>query len=195
MLNDAFERALLATPSVIAGVRLRPFSAWHAFLLESINSPFMVGGEASLGSCLVALCAMRGERKDGLRNVDKVLRNLLFRLVLSFRIKRRGLDRTIADIEEHIQTYTGYPEVWANASENGVAASSSYSGAPWQWYMVSVCASEYGIELDKAWNMPAIELSCLKAILAERNGGDSIVSDEEIKRAEHRRTIGDTNNA
>jgi len=182
MRDSEFSRALFVRPGRIAGLRLRPFSLWHSFALDFLDSPFVGGSDpCTLGHCLAALPVLASDYASGLPFPSAIAR---FRLAL--RITASGTERTVAAIDAHIAAYSGYPETWKKPA----AGPSSRSGAPWQWYVVAVLMQDYSMTLADAWNTPCIAAAVLKAIAVERTGGDAIMALSEIDAIEARRGNG-----
>lgn len=53
-MPESFHAAALDQPPLILGQRLRPLAIGHYSLLSAIASPFIEGGQANLGDCLIA---------------------------------------------------------------------------------------------------------------------------------------------
>lgn len=177
---SAFDRSIIATGAKVAGCRLRPFSAFHAMALLSIDSPYMHGTSAEVtpADTAVALAICRSVRSDGLSKVDRVL---------SFGGRVRGVfcwlfrnHRTAASqLLEHINASVEFPEVWEQQREGDKAKP---SGAPWPFYLVSIMAQQlHGIDYDDLWNMPIAELICHKAIMGESHGAYQIAENDLAK--------------
>jgi hypothetical protein len=184
MLDTEYSRALYVQPGRIAGYRLRPFSLWQAFTLDFLDSPFTLGKRApTIGDCAIALAVFRSRNRDGLRRVTAITGSKTIERCALARVLLFGAQRVADDIHAHIDAYSGYPETWQSPRKAGEAAASR-TGAPWQWYVVSILASDYGMTLEAAWDTPVVAGAVLKAITSERNGGAGLVSVEELERQE-----------
>lgn len=172
-MDDAFARSMFLEPPVIAGVRLRAFSLYHAYVLEQLESPYIAGGVPSKAQTITALIVCSTLRSQGagpaLRFWLCMRTRFAWHCRLFFCRHQKIADRLI----EHIAAYFAVPEMYRKPDASAPPASNK-SGAPWQWNVAVVCSSELRIDWARVWDMPICEAACMKAICDERAGGGTI---------------------
>jgi hypothetical protein len=183
MVESEFTRAVFVKPGKIAGLRVRPFSLWQSFALEYLNSPVLRNEPLTIGAIVTALDVLRSDSTRGLSRLASA--GFWRRAWLSARVGFYGLTRTAIEIDEHINAYSGYPELWRKPDKSPAKR----SGAPWQWYVATILMTDYGHTYAQAWDCPTVRAACMKAIRDERTGGDEIVSQEELERYAARKAV------
>lgn len=62
-VERTFSEAFINAPHVVLGRRLRPFSLWHLFLLQTLDSPYLTGGTRAVEpfdlKTAVGVCSLR----------------------------------------------------------------------------------------------------------------------------------------
>jgi len=179
-----FGKAILATPSVIGGLSLRAFSAFHAQALLELDSPYIRGGYVSVGDTVAALLVCQSRKADGLSKVIRWQCSLLSRLGWLLYFWRNDHAEISAMLASHIISSIDVPRTW---EEVGGGGGCSKTGAAWPFYLVSVVAQEIaGIAYDDIWDMPISELICHKSIIGERAGSLKI-SENDLEFIERKR--------
>lgn len=173
-MNDAFSRSMFLAPPTIAGVRLRAFSLYHAFVLEQTENPYVCGGRLpTVHDTALALAVCASSRRTGLGGLFRAFFSWWSIIAWHIRLAFSSKTRTAHRLQEHISAYFHVPEMYRKASCGGTP-STSKSGAPWQWNVATVVAGEVGIPWGDVWDMPICEVACIKAIVDERNGSGTI---------------------
>jgi len=106
----------------VAGVALRPFSAWHHFQLQALDSPFIRRGEVRRFELLQALAVCR------LRYPDSCLRMPVLRTIWPL---RRGIRHAVSEFLDYTGTYLYRPEyAVVERKRPGEAPSEQITNAP-----------------------------------------------------------------
>ena len=167
----AFGQALFATPPVIGGVQLLPFSAFHAQALMELDSPFLSGErDPTWGETASALIICSSCRADGLGRLANAMRSPAARAVWNVKRIIHGEEDTGNELAYHIRESMVCPVLWEKGNSGGKS-----SGADWPFYVVSTIAREFnGFDYETLWDMPIGELLCHKVILSEASGSVEI---------------------
>jgi hypothetical protein len=185
---SVFGGSILASPPVIGGVMLNHFSAFHALALIEIESPYIEGGEVTVGDTAAALLICKSTRKDGLSKVEKAQKSIWKRICWNLYWLINDHAKISEELSEHITASIEVPDIWQDTAPD--SGGSSKTGAPWPYYVVGVVASDVnGIDYGLIWDMPLAELICHKVIIGERNGQYRIAH-SELKAREKRRKAG-----
>lgn len=179
-MDRVFLQAAMATPPTVLGVRLRPLSIGHAYLLRAIGSPFTVGGSVDRTDLAAAvLICSRGWHAGRalLMGEHGGLETAAYRLGESVQTQtadmpedereawfRAELDR----FDDYLELYREIPEHYTTGNEK------SYRG-PWEWHAVRMlCQNGLARSKTQAWNTPLNEAMCWRAVVVEHQGDDSI---------------------
>jgi hypothetical protein len=169
VLSSIFKRLsgsdLPSSGHVIAGLRVRPFSRWHAANLDFIESPLAghkTGSILSFGDYWIAAecCRLRWPRRYHLR------RGWLYRIRRLLAQRRYQRDPITA-----INAFTAYFSDYCTRPELIPGDDSREIKTP--WYLHEVCAL---LQLDsrltkaEAWDMPVAEGAWWITASAEANG-------------------------
>jgi len=179
-MQEVWYKAAMVGPPRICGVRLQPFSAWHALVLIAIDSPFALGARpVALRDLLLALavCSSRwsADHARRLRALRALFRwDWLASLALAWlalRTRRDGLARAAGELCQYMSAYTDRPGYWAK--EGG-----AMSRVPLPAHVVGTMLSHFGLSEARAWNMPLGLAFTYQAVHAEECGAE--LADEEL---------------
>lgn len=87
------------------------------------------------------------------------------------------------DYPAELSTFRAYLVEHTRAPARWQRADSKKAKSPWPLVMATVLMREFGMSETDAWNKPLQEAMWLFASVAEQNGDDSLVSEEERERA------------
>jgi len=167
----------LISPGRVLRKNLRDFSLGHAYLLEALESPFMVGGKVGLGDLAVAvlLCS---------KSFQDARKYLMLPPPLMMKQANRwgwwcrlwGLD--FKDEEEkfkdYMRAYTEMPDPFIDESES-VAGSAVPMSIRVAWMLMERMSEE------DAWNCPMSRGLAYFTSNAEHNGQQFFTEDQERK--------------
>lgn len=156
----------------LCGIEVRAMSVWHTFALENLGNAYIYGGvcDKDAASSLIMFCQrdwMEGRalflrpvyRARALRGIYKTVSRMTF----------PNLD---AAIRVYVQACNRTPD--HKHPEDGSGKSGA---APYQWHVVSVLCSRYGMSEAQAWNCPYARARCLYDTFQETRGDDSLADD------------------
>jgi hypothetical protein len=170
-MADVWLQALLASPPVICGRRLLPFSLAHALLLRKLGSPYACGGPERPEDLLTALeiCSRPVAALPGFLARPPSPR------YLRRHARRWAGHLTVAGAS--FRTYLGDFLV-APARFDSVTGAPIRS--PVEWYLAGLLMAEYGWTEQAAWDCPFAKARCLAEVHFERNGDDGLVPEGEV---------------
>ena len=175
-MSDVWHKAALVEPPRILGVRLRPFSCWHALCLDAFDSPYIQGGEPTTGTLLLALMVCVDRRRDRLRSLKLFNASPVRRWLWAARCLMFNEQAAQVAFEQYVSEFTDSPAVWAPKGGKSSKASVPYS------VVVTIAGHLSSIDLDQAWDMPMGEALCYRACVAEENGANLVGDDLEKAR-------------
>lgn len=177
---EAFANAFLVAPPTVLGVRLRPFSIGHAYILEATESPFFRIGDKppELWEFCVAVQVC----------------SRTFRDALDFCLTGAGVDRDkwaescagydmaeeALKLARYMASYHTSPEKWKTHGDKPPRA-------PWMIQLAAAVVGHgplCGQTLDDALNMPLSEALVLSAARSAYMGDESLITEEEKKSVE-----------
>jgi len=182
---NVFEKSLFIRAGSVLGHRLKPFSAFHSICLNMFESPFLTGGEPNRGDIATAILICTSDSSTGLDKVLRFQNSRISRWVWTLRLYLSNPEKVISALSSHISNYFDYPQVGVEIGPDKKTAIRK-TGAPWQYFMVSVMWQQTGARLKDIWDMPLCELACHKAIHDEMNGlieiADGLLEERERNR-------------
>lgn len=172
-VDSLFAEAWLSTNHVIYGLKLKPFSYWHRFLLqvglspileEESDNPAPLTRSDLYKFCKVCTLSYPNTLKLGL--IDKV------RLLLKGRAKPSSL-------QDYIEDHNAFPEFWENSSDDKASGGKSLNEAPDPLPSI-VSLMALGYKENEAWDMPIGKGAWILATYAKQQGAElSFLSQEE----------------
>lgn len=151
----------------VLSYKLKPFSLWHRFLLEFLDSPLITGGNADVNSILQAIQVCRSSfpkfpDKQGFLGKLRLLIN-------TFNPEEEG-----TKFAKYVEDYAAFPELWNKSDEE-----SKKSSAP-ETLSMAVQLIELGFTESQAWDMPIGKAFWYTSISAHLKGADiDFVTQEE----------------
>lgn len=185
-MDSLFFKSVLMQPPRIMGVKLRPFSCYHALVMMQFDSPFLMDGSVDAGDIAAALCIMSEGYDDDLRRLMRLENSFIYRsywFVKLFFCSRKTLERVTAEIRAHIRGYSDVPELrsgWADKSSKSDA-----SGVPWPFRVAATVWKNFKCSESAAWDMALSKAACFRACHAE-DCGMTVKSEAGIEGAWHR---------
>lgn len=154
LFDERFVEAFAHTRHRVLGFRLRPFSLWHEFNLQLIDSPFLTGEPIHLKDLIAAVRICRSQyRSGGCTPGLGIPRDLRRRLKWWLRLWRCNLRMEVARFENYLRDYASPPKLWPNQHLDAKGGEGDRDfdelleavGLIWK---ETGCGEEYG------WNMP-----------------------------------------
>lgn len=158
----------LISPGVVLHKKLQDFSVGHAFLLEALESPFMVGGKVGFNDLVVAVlvCSMSfaKARKYLMRPLSKIQRDAK---IWGLWCRIRGIDpkAEMTAFSTYVSAYTESPDPWKKQGEKGRESCLPVS-VRLAWCLMSSMSE------DEAWNCPMARALSYFTAYCEYNGQD-----------------------
>jgi hypothetical protein len=167
----------LIRPGKVLRKKLQDFTLGHAFLLEALESPFMVGGQVGLGDLAVAVlvCSKTfAKAREFLMLPPPLLIKKAQRLGWLCRLRGVKLDHEMSEFREYMSAYVDTPEPWKKKGQ-----SSNDSCLPLSVRIVW-CLMERMSE-EEAWNCPMSRAFGYYTANAEHNGQEFMSEKEAVK--------------
>lgn len=171
-VDASFAEAWLSGNHVIYGLRLKPFSYWHRFLLQVGLSPVLDETEnpppltRSDLYKFCKVCTLSYPNTLKISWIDKV------------RLRFRGVAKPSA-IQEYIEDHNSFPEFWEDNSDDKASGGKSLNDAPEPLPSV-VALMALGYKENEAWDMPIGKGAWTLAAYAKQQGAElSFLSQEE----------------
>lgn len=170
------QAAWLIAPGKVLRKKLQDFSVGHAFLLEAMESPFIVGGNIGFDDLVVAalLCSLP------FRKANRFL--LLPPSLISKKVMRWGwicrmfgfdLSVEAKKMQDYVSAYMEMPEVWQEKNKPGKKSAMPFT-IRLVWCLMTKMTE------DEAWNCPMSRALAYYSAEAEHNGTE-FVSEEQKK--------------
>jgi hypothetical protein len=175
-MHDVFEKAMFAHPPRIAGVRLNPFSAFHLLALQTLGSPFALGGQINTNDIVTCLVVCSSRYDDGLTRYERFANSFIRRAAWFINLVFRDLDEITHDLIEYVESYLEQPEYWTDADAPKSKVPAAYN------VVVTVLTNLSQITEQEAWDMSLPKLNCYYACIAEQFGAK--LADQDIAEAE-----------
>jgi len=166
----------LISPGVVLHKKLQDFTVGHAFLLDAIESPFMVGGKLGLGDLVVAalLCSKSfQDAKKYLLQPPPLLMKKAERWGWWCRLRGFNEVEEIVKFKEYIAAYTEMADPYTKPG-----AKTQRSAMPMA-VRVAWCLMERMTEED-AWNCPMSRALTYFTAMAEC-GGTEFATEQELR--------------
>lgn len=168
-----FDRALRPVEYRCLGLRLRPLTLGHVFLLFRFQSPFVAGGDTPTRGDLVLaafICALPW------RESEKKLSSFW----LAWFMRYWGFCARKLDFENECDGFNHYlgesltgPKVKTNPLDSQPEARFA---TPWPFMVLARLAREFHMSRDAAMDIPLIEATALFTANAELNGATHFVT-------------------
>jgi hypothetical protein len=173
-MRDAFFQALYyASPPRVFGMRLKPFSLSHSYILSGLENGWIQSGEGSRPELLHAVWVCSRSHKE---NATAIINPPLIRMATAAILSKCYDYETGRGIfKQYVSDYIELPEHWRGESDG-----KSFR-APWQYHFAMNAANHCGISIGEAWDMPVSLARCYYDVYAEKQGDDSLVSQTEIE--------------
>jgi hypothetical protein len=159
----------MPTHSRVCGMRVPPLSVWHVFALEQIGNTYLCGGLLEAGDAAQILLVASRNRRQFLRMFASQKRTA--RAVA--RIRRRILRTAWRRGTEAVAQCRAYAEQSMRVPGRWVKDGAKPCAVPHTLHVLSA-AVQFGIPIDRAWDMPYAQARCLFDALAEAKGDESI---------------------
>ena len=161
-VDDKFAEAWLNADHRIFGLKLKPFSGWHRFVLSSINSPLIqeeseVNAAAVYAACLI--CSQDYPNADVKLGITVYLRMVLY---------RKKPEKVMHKFVTYINDYASYPEFWDKEEKK----SSKTNGTPPEPLATITSLMGLGFTEKESWDMPCGKASWYSAAYAQNQGAD-----------------------
>ena len=178
--------ALLVDAGRIAGVRVRPLSAWHCHVAQMLGVRLGIseaGRGPTPGDIAQAVAICRSRYRPG-RAGAPCAGWWLLRVWLPIRWLFRDWRKDASDLLQYWETYQRRPEVVRKAGQEGVPL-----GAPPFFAMaLNVSILIPSVPLEEALNMPLSTLFLMRATAVELSGGPACAwastdSIDDVKKA------------
>lgn len=169
-ISPWWQAACLPRKWDVAGVVVPSLSVWHTFALESVGNPYMCGGMLDYDAAAALLIFARQDWRGGLRLIhDAGFRASEMRR-MHRALRRVPLREVTEACRDYVETCTRAPRRWQKSGGGGGRAA-----VPYQFHLVRVLCSDYGLDLARAWNTPYAQARSYYDSHAEANGDTSVM--------------------
>jgi len=163
-VDDSFYRAFLPAEHRVCGLKLKPYSSWHALILYAIKSSLVEGQGNTTPSDLVIACRVCQTTWPKQPSLKMRLRDW-FRVKWMERYPSAFL-REFESFALYLKDHTSRPQFW-NVVEGG--SFREVTGPVVMWTLAGLITSST-LQPKQAWNMSVGEAAWYDASIAERNG-------------------------
>ena len=169
-----FDRALYVEPPVILGLRLRRFTLGHAWALDEVGSPYLLGESDTLTDLLIAVFICSQKPTEAKRDMSRWWARLYFYLwglrcrKLSF-VKER--DRFLDYLTESMTAPEAIPP---NAKD------AKSLNAPFHWRLMAMLMVDFGMSKAEALEQDVGWAMCMWAVEGERQGKVELPSAQAV---------------
>jgi len=170
-MHIAWIQAAIYDPPEVLGQKLKLLSPYHVLMLDSIQSPFMVGGKYDLHDMVLAVhvCSTSWADRYSVFSTPAAL-------------KRWGRKQGKCDWKIEAETFKLYlseswtiPESWQGAGGGKAKANGAYHLAVFAMRRLRMTEAE-------AWDCPVARLCCYRDTFDEQETGKSeLITDNERK--------------
>lgn len=174
-MQDAYASLALAECPLVLNKRLRPFSLWHAHVLEAFDSPLMDGGPADVQDVIFAawVCSRtHAESSDWLRNRRADIADDC--KAWGATVTPESVTAAGETIREYIRNHTRTVYRHGHKAEESAA----------QWtlvYLAFICGGRLdGETVARAWDTP-INLAYALSVTAQISAGDETFFTESME--------------
>lgn len=179
MLSVECAEAFFYNSHTVLGKKLKPFSLYHHFVLEAIESPLVKGQPSSIIDLYIAACVCSQEYP--LDQTKIPTGSWWSILVNSFRFGyysvRYKHSREVAKFYHYTKDFSSMPNFWNEKGKNGKKP----TGLPDVFAIMVTLIVSLGYKEKDAWNCPvgkAVWLSTASSII---NGAESKIISAEAK--------------
>lgn len=146
-----FREAFENVPHTVLGKRLEPYSIWHRYCLEMLDSPVLTGDPIDKIHLLGAVIVCRS-RFDGTGYVPTFpkARGLLRRMWIGLRLGRYNLRKEVEKFSDYLLDFHSPPKLWP---DEDAPQNVTFSEIDPLLDLVAHLVSK-GIAPADAWNMP-----------------------------------------
>jgi hypothetical protein len=172
--------AFLLRPGRVLEKDLHPFTVGHAFLLESIRSPYFYGGKRTKEDLLIAVLICSQSFEDAcvfIVQPPEDLKKQVKKWGKAASASRIGVDFDGSQFEKYIQEYSRMPDRWIDPDPVKAmkACDSAFpSTMRLAWNLMS-----HGVSEKDAYNMPYNRALQYYGIESESNGGRYVTDEED----------------
>lgn len=169
-METAWIQSILYQPPAVLGKSLKPFSPFHALVLDSIESPYMRGGNATPDDLITAVyvCSCSWSDRARILNGDKA------------ELRKWGKDFCRADWQSEFDAFNLYlseswttPTTWKRGDGGTVKASGAF-------HMTVFAMRILGMNEADSWDAPLARLVCYRETYTEQETGKSdLQTDDE----------------
>lgn len=155
---------------------LRPFSVWHLFLLQAIDSPFTTKGDVFQFHLETAVGVCR------LRYPDSKIQRPWVGPLSSWRLARKGgLEREVARFLDYAGDYLSKPEyaIHPRPRPEGAPPPPQRTSAPFILRLVADIVGWAHCPIGDAWNLPVGQAHWWQSMAHRAHGEDVDFMDEE----------------
>ena len=159
-VEEKFAEAWLNTSHKVLGVKLRPFSLWHRFLLDQLDTKILSGGDYISIMDLYTGCLI-------CRNVyPNVKIKVPIWKYFTLKRKTKKITSEFEAFSTYITDFAGFPEFWEKED------SESNKGPAPDPLGTVVSLMNMGFTENQAWDMPVGKASWYSATSSQIQGAD-----------------------
>lgn len=193
--TEAFFDSRLHTTHKVLGKTLRPFCLLDMLALEAVESPFVVGGSATIADVAVAVNLLSNPINENL-SVDIGfanpgffirLRALVIPSIYDAKISlkrlfskthagfRSGLEREVKNLEAYFADYVVAAEMWHQDGSDATPL-----GAHWIQTIVSYMLRETNLTQTEIWTHPVGQIRWTMAAVEEQTTSSRIKTEHDV---------------
>lgn len=173
-MASKWQKAALVQPPQILGRQLLPFSHGHFFVLGAMESPYVKGGSVTNDDLVSAvfICSHTFEENQALLFSDHKYEKQVG--AWARKLKKFSFYEAREQFVDYYDVFTNVPDHW-------ISQDNKRPKAAYEFTVVTGLVSSGVCTLSEAWNMGFSLARCYYSAVAESNGDDSLLSEDEKK--------------
>lgn len=160
------------------GVKLRPFTLWHMWMLRSMENPYAVGGTLTPEAIFEALSVCSMTRTGFATAVNRHIELVTAKYAIKYvSMSHEDRQRELEVISEYFKSQCDSVEFWEQEDYDPIK---DRTRCPMEWHLVlkllqnNICMTE-----DEAWNYPYARSMAWFAVINEQEGSRNYIDETD----------------
>jgi hypothetical protein len=173
-VSDWWQSLMIPPRWNVAGWVLPPLSVWHVHALDTTQNQLIYGLEPSADDVagLLLIAATRYDTRHNLVLGERAITRQSRRIMRQ--ISRRGIAEIAPAFSDYAASCMIANDRWVSEKSKGKALA-----APVCRHLVLCLCDNYGMTVNDAWDHPYADARAMYDVWREREGDDSLVSDQQ----------------
>jgi hypothetical protein len=176
-MHPVFALAAIVPDTRVLLWKLKPFQLGHAYLLDALESPYMVGGDVEKPDLALAAWICSQDSTQAMAGIRAGRPHAIVMQTVARATRRANWIKADRVFTQYIERGMRHPRRWGSSFSAGPRAA-------WQWIAAVRLTGGDPCKLSKVWDMPMLDVTCYLTSKDASEGDDSIVSEYEEQAAE-----------